>query len=73
MSRGKYRSVNCTYYRRDEGIRLICEGATESMLSTNQVFPDRKALLEHRGKFCVKCPDGCPHKWMLDTVKYGLR
>ena len=62
----KYRSAKCPYYREDQGFRLVCESAMEGGRTTIQIFHNRKALLTHRGRFCVRSCDNCPHKQAVD-------
>ena len=70
MAKTKYRSSKCPYYRKDNGIRLVCEGIIQDMVSVNMIFHDRKSLLAHRGRYCVRCYENCPIKQMVDA-KYG--
>ena len=60
------RDAECTYYRADKDIRLICAGATEDMRSVNLVFNDREKLLKYRRMHCNRNCDGCFLKDALD-------
>lgn len=62
------RDAECTYYRADKDIRLICAGATEDMRSVNLVFNDREKLLKYRRMHCNRNCDGCFLKDALDKI-----
>jgi hypothetical protein len=60
------RDAECSYYRADKDIRLICAGVTEDMRSINLVFNDREKLLKYRRMHCNRNCDGCFLKEALD-------
>ena len=62
------RDAECTYYRADKDIRLICAGATEDMRSVNLVFNNREKLLKYRRMHCNRNCDGCFLKDALDKI-----
>ena len=66
MSKKVDKNVECPYYRKDDGQRLICEGITSDMETVNLVFPDRKALLTYRRNKCSRCWKECAIKKLID-------
>jgi hypothetical protein len=66
------RDVDCSYYRADKDIRLICAGATADMRSVNLVFHDREKLLKYRRTHCNRNCDGCFLKEALDKLEKML-
>ena len=66
MAKKVDKNVECPYYRKDDGIRLICEGITTEMDTVNLVFPNRKALLTYRRTKCSRCWKDCAIKKLID-------
>ena len=66
MAKREDKNVECPYYRKDDGTRLICEGITADMETINLVFPNRKALLTYRKTKCIRCWKECPIKKLND-------
>ena len=62
--------MDCPYYVRDDGAKLICEGITDDMMTVQQVFDTRQTMLEYRKRNCVKCWRECPVK-KLNDLKWG--
>ena len=66
MAKRVDKNAECPYYRKDDGIRLICEGITSEMDTINLVFPNRKALLTYRRENCCRCWKECAIKKLID-------
>jgi hypothetical protein len=66
MAKHVDKNVECPYYRKDDGLRLICEGITRDMETINLVFPDRESLLYYRRNKCSRCWKECAIKKLID-------
>ena len=51
--------VKCPYYRKEDGVKLCCEGIVEGT-HINQIFPTKQARANFERRHCKSAWEKCP-------------
>lgn len=62
------KDVRCPYYKREEGVKISCEGVEDNTI-IQLVHRSNKGRLEYQRFFCCEHYNTCPIAIMLNMVQ----